>query len=377
MSSSALVEDPARPPADVDDIEKLAMANLDPAVQTFIQTGYGRGLTVRENREAFGRWRFLPKVLSGSSQRNTQTTLLGRVVSMPVGIAPTAAHCIVHPDAEIAVVRAASEAKAVMAVSVVHSASLEEMAAAAGPDAVLWAQLDIRKDRSITLEEALRAQRCGFAALVVTLDAPLVGRKAAPGVTDPVREAFGETFLRLRGGAPGHEWDPCQSWDDIDWLRSKVDLPLVIKGILRADDAVEAVHHGASAIVVSNHGGLYMDGVPATLEVLPELVRAVSGRCEVYMDGGVRCGGDVVKALSLGARAVFIGRPIFYGLGYKGQQGVTEVLECIRRELDNCLALIGCSDVEKLHPGLLRRNAVSIHEYTGSTSHDAATTFSS
>ncbi|KAL1485622.1 hypothetical protein MTO96_047282, partial [Rhipicephalus appendiculatus] len=255
--------DAAPPPADINDIEKLAMANLKPVVQTFIQTGYGRGLTVRENRKAFERWHFLPKVLSGSSQRNTQTTLLGRVVSMPVGIAPTAAHCIVHPDAELAVARAAREARAVMAVSVVHSASLEDMAAAAGPDAVLWAQLDIRKDRSITLEEALRAQRCGFAALVVTLDAPLVGRKAAQGVTDPVTEAFGDIFLRLRGDTPGHEWDPCQSWADIDWLRSKVNLPIVIKGILRAEDAVDAANHGASAIVVSNHGGLYMDGVPA------------------------------------------------------------------------------------------------------------------
>lgn len=372
MSSGAMPHDAAPPPADIDDIEKLAMANLNPAVQTFIQTGYGRGLTVRENRKAFDRWHFLPQVLSGSSQRNTQTTLLGRVVSMPVGIAPTAAHCIVHPDAELAVVRAAREARAVMAVSVVHSASLEEMATAAGPDAVLWAQLDIRKDRSITLDEALRAQRCGFAALVVTLDAPLVGRKAAPGVIDPVTEAFGDIFLHLRGDTPGHEWDPCQSWADIDWLRSKVDLPIVIKGILRAEDAVKAVDHGASGIVVSNHGGLYMDGVPAALDMLPEVVRAVSGRCEVYMDGGVRCGGDVVKALSLGARAVFIGRPIFYGLGYKGQQGVTEVLECIRRELDNCLALLGCADVGKLHPGYLRRHTAFIHEYTGVTPADFA-----
>ncbi|KAH6935658.1 hypothetical protein HPB50_007476 [Hyalomma asiaticum] len=254
-----------------------------------------------------------------------------------------------------------------MAVSVMHSASMEEMVAAAGPDAVLWAQLFIRKDRSITLEEALRAERCGFAALVVTLDAPLVGRKTAPGVIDPVKEAFGGTLLRLLGDTPGHEWDPCQSWADIDWLRSKVDLPLVIKGILRAEDAVEAVDHGASAIIVSNHGGRYMDGVPATLDMLPEVVRAVNGRCEVYMDGGVRCGGDVVKALCLGARAVFIGRPIFYGLGYKGEQGVTEVLGCIRRELDSCLALIGCSDVGKLHPGFLRRNAVPLPEFPGFT----------
>lgn len=365
MSSGATPHDAGPPPANIDDIEKLAMANLQPVVQNFMQKGYGKGLTVRENRKAFDRWHFLPKVLSGSSERKVQTTLLGKMVSMPVGIAPTAAHCIVHPDAELAVVRAAREAGTVMAVSVVHFASVEEMAAAAGPDAVLWAQLDIRKDRSITLEEALRAQRSGFAALVVTVDAPLIGRKAAPGVTDPVREAFGETFLRLRGDTPGHEWDPCQSWADIDWLRSKVDLPLVIKGILRAEDAVEAVDHGASAVVVSNHGGLYMDGVPGALDMLPEVVRAVNGRCEVYMDGGIRSGGDVVKALCLGARAVFIGRPIFYGLGYKGQQGVTEVLECIRRELDNCLALIGCSDVEKLHPGFLRRNGFPVHEYAG------------
>ncbi|XP_077516936.1 2-Hydroxyacid oxidase 1-like isoform X2 [Amblyomma americanum] len=304
-----------QPPADIDDIETLAMANLSPAVQAYIQAATGRGLTARENRQAFDRWRLLPKVLSGAPRRSAETTLLGRPVSMPVGVAPTAAHCIVHPDAELAVARAASAARTVMAVSVMHSVPLQEVATAAGPDAVLWAQLDIRRKRSLTLDDALLAERCGFAALVVTLDAPLVGRKAAPGVTDPVSKAFAETFRRLRGGTPDHQWDPCQSWADIEWLRGAVHLPLVLKGILRADDASEAVKRGVSGIVVSNHGGRYMDGVPATLDALPGVVEAVANRCEVYVDGGVRSGADVVKALALGARAVFLGRPVLYGLG--------------------------------------------------------------
>lgn len=356
MSSVEKPEDPVKPPADIDDIERLATAKLSPEVRAFIQSGTGRGLTVRENRQAFDRWRFLPKVMSGAPKRSAETTLLGKKVSMPVGVAPTAAHCIVHPDGELAVAKAASAARAVMAVSVVHSIPLEEVAAAAGPDAVLWAQLDIRKDRSLTLDDAVRAERCGFAALVITLDAPLIGRKAAPGVTDPVSEAFGATFRRLRGGTPGHEWDPCQSWADIDRLRAAVDLPLVVKGILRADDALEAVKHGVSGIVVSNHGGLYMDGVPAALDALPAVVEAVGDRCEVYMDSGVRSGADALKALALGARAVFVGRPVLYGLGYRGQQGVTDVLEFIRRELDNCMALIGCPDIQKINAGFLTRS---------------------
>lgn len=343
--------DDSKPPADVAEIEQRALAKLTPEVWTFIQQGTGQSLTVRENREAFDRWRFLPKVLSGAPERRAEVVLLGRTVSMPVGVAPTAAHSIVHPDAEAAVARAAQEARTVMVVSIVSSTPLEDVAAAAGRDAVLWAQLDIRKDRSLTLEDALRAQRSGFAALVVSLDPPLIGRRTRNAEPQP----FGEMFHTLHGTTPGHQWDPCQSWADIDWLRSAIDLPIILKGILRADDAVEALTHGASAVIVSNHGGLYMDGVSAALDALPAVAEAVAGRCEVYMDGGVRSGADVVKALSLGAKAVFIGRPILYGLGFDGQQGVAEVLECFRRELDNCLALIGCPDVRMINRSFVER----------------------
>lgn len=349
MSSGS---DDSKPPADIAEIELRALAKLRPEVRTFVQQGTGGSLTVRENREAFDRWRFLPKVLSGAPERRAEVLLLGRTVSMPVGVAPTAAHRIVHPDAEVAVARAIQEARTVMVVSVVSSTPLEDVAAAAGPDAVLWAQLDIRKDRSLTLDDALRAKRSGFAALVVSLDPPLIGRKTRNIEPEP----FGDMFRTLHGTTPGHQWDPCQSWADIDWLRSAIDLPIVLKGLLRADDAAEAVNHGAAAVIVSNHGGLYMDGVSAALDALPAVVEAVAGRCEVYVDGGIRSGADVVKALSLGAKAVFIGRPILYGLGYDGQQGVTEVLECFRRELDNCLALIGCPDVRMLNAGFVVRS---------------------
>ncbi|XP_077560746.1 2-Hydroxyacid oxidase 1-like [Haemaphysalis longicornis] len=312
MSSS-----PASSSWSIEEIERLAMEKAEPQVRTYIQMGAGRSLTVRENRRAFDRWRFLPKVLAGVSENTTQVTLLGRTVTMPVGISPSAAHKVVHPDAELGVARAAKEAGTVMIVSMLSSTPLEEVVAAASPDAVIWAQLEIRKDRSLSVKDALRAKRCGCAAIVFTVDLPHISRDPALRGSDFTPEPFTEVFESLTGPTPGHHWDPSQSWNDLDMIRRATDLPVVLKGVLRGDDAVEALRHGVSAILVSNHGGRYMDDACATLDALPEVVKAVGDRCEVYMDGGIRSGTDVVKALSLGARAVFMGRPIVCGLAYK------------------------------------------------------------
>lgn len=362
MSSSVTERHPAPSPASIAEIEKLAMEKADPQVRTYIHMGAGRGRTVRENRLAFDRWRFLPKVLVGVAERTTEVTLLGRKVSMPVGICPSAAHKVVHPDAELAVAKAAREAGMVMVVSMLSSTPLEEVVAAASPNAVVWAQLDIRNDRSLSVQDALRAKRCGCAALVITVDLPLISRDPALSGSDFTPEPFSEIFASLRGPTLGHRWDPGQSWDDVDVLRRATDLPVVVKGILRADDAIEALKHGVSAIIVSNHGGRHMDDACATLDALPEVVKAVGGRCEVYMDGGVRSGPDVVKALCLGAKAVFMGRPILYGLAYNGEEGVTQVIRCIRRELDKCLALLGCPDVKHLKPLFLMRYGIARSE---------------
>ncbi|XP_077558064.1 2-Hydroxyacid oxidase 1-like [Haemaphysalis longicornis] len=351
-------------PRSIENFERLALAKLAPEFATYISRGTDSNCTVRENQVAFDRWRFLPKVLSGASDPATEVSLLGKMVSMPVGIAPTAAHKVAHPEAELAACRAAQKARIVMAVSARSSTPLEEVAAAAGPDAVLWAQLDIRKDRSITLQHAQRAKRCGCTAIVLTVDHPFISGTAARSAENESQQiVFNEILSALRGSTPGHQWDPNQSWADVDLLRNATDLPVIVKGILRADDAVQAVNHGASAIIVSNHGGRYMDGVSPTLDTLPAVVRAVGGRCDVYMDGGVRSGDDVVKALCLGAKAVFVGRPALYGLAYNGEEGVTAVLECIRKELCTCLSLMGCHDVQKLHRGfLVRSSGISVEE---------------
>ncbi|XP_077560940.1 2-Hydroxyacid oxidase 1-like isoform X2 [Haemaphysalis longicornis] len=355
MSSSAAEGPPPLSPRSIEEMERLAMENANPQVRTYIQMGTGRCRTVRENLRAFDRWRFLPKVLAGVAVKTTEVALLSRTVSMPVGISPSAAHKIVHPDAELAVARAAKEAGTVMVVSLLSSTPLEEVVAAASPNAVVWAQLGIRKDRSLIVQDALRAQRCGCAAVVVTVDPPVVSRDLDLSRSNSTPAPFSEIMDSLTGSTPGHFWNPAQSWDDVDVIRRATDLPVVLKGILRGDDAVEALKHGVSAIIVSNHGGRYMDDACATLDALPEVVKAVGGRCEVYMDGGIRSGPDVVKALSLGAKAVFMGRPILYGLSYNGEDGVSQVLRCIRRELDKCLALLGCPDVKDLNRHFLMR----------------------
>lgn len=362
MSSSGEEGRPAHQPASIEEIERLAMEKAEPQVKTYIQMGTGRSLTVRDNRRAFDRWRFLPKVLVGVAVRTTEVRLLGRTVSMPVGISPSAAHKIVHPEGELGVARAAKEARTVMVVSLLSSTPLEEVVATASPNAVVWAQLGIRKNRSLIVQDALRAKHCGCAAVVVTVDPPVICRDPTLSGSKFTQTPFSEIMDSLSGSKPGHFWNPGQSWDDVDVIRRATDLPVVIKGIRRGDDAVESLKHGVSAIIVSNHGGRYMDDECATLDALPEVVKAVGGRCEVYMDGGIRNGPDVIKALCLGAKAVFLGRPILYGLAYNGEEGVSQVLRCIRRELDKCIALLGCPDVKNLKRNFLVRSGTGCTE---------------
>jgi 4-hydroxymandelate oxidase len=276
-------------------------------------------------------------------------------------------HGLCHADAEVATARAAAEARTIFVASTVSNRSLEAIAAAgAGPR---WFQLYVYRDRGLTRDLVQRATSAGYSALCLTVDTPLAGQRERdrrnrlrmPGHLS--LDNFPDSHTKLHHAEkPGESalaryiaemWDPDLTWSDVDWLRGVSPVPVVIKGILAADDAALAVEHGAEAVIVSNHGGRQLDGVPAPITVLPSIVEAVDGRAEVLLDGGVRRGTDVLKALALGARAVLVGRPVLWGLALDGADGVRGVLEHLRAELDLAMALAGCRGVNDISRALV------------------------
>ena len=326
------------------DLEAIAARTLDPAVFAYFASGAGDEDTVRENEAAFARRRLRPRVLVDVERLDLATTMLGTPVLLPVGVAPTARHGLAHPDGEVATARGAASVGALFCSATLSTRSMEEVAAL--PEGPRWFQLYTHADRAISVDLVGRAAAAGFRALVITVDLPGVGRRDRelrteylwPGAEEygnllryPDQEAVSAGLHRAVG-----------TWDDLASLRvGAPDLPLVLKGILTPEDAVLAVEHGAAGVWVSNHGGRQLDRVPATLDVLEEIVAAVDGRAEVYLDGGVRRATDVLMALALGARAVFIGRPIVYGLAIAGEHGVADVLGMLRTELEVAMALLG------------------------------------
>ncbi|KAM7296706.1 hydroxyacid oxidase 1 [Ixodes scapularis] len=349
----------------VDDIERLGCSNMNGSAKSYCNAGADLEQTLKENRMAYLRLRLLPRILRDVSQRRLEVTLLGdQKVSMPVGLSPSSLHKLWHPDGEIATARAAHAEKTLMVLSTYSSTSMEVVKREV-PDGLFWFQVQFAVDRDLTRSLVRRAERSGYRALVVTVDSPVLGKKV-----DAVMRRFymhdGIRFENLEASPENKSAnvkamvsvrdahiDPSQSWDDITWLKSITSLPLVLKGITNAEDAEEAISRGASAILVSNHGGRLLDGLPATIEVLPEVVSAVRGRVEVYVDGGVRHGTDVIKALALGAKAVFVGRPTIWGLAYNGEAGVREMLAILRREVDRDLGLMGCSSLDQLVPEMV------------------------
>ena len=326
-------------------------------------------MTLWHNRAAFDRLSLAYRVLVDVSRRDLGTTVLGQPVSMPVLVAPTAFHAMAHPDGECGTARAAAAAGTAMVLSTLSNTPVEDVVAAAG-SAPVWFQLYVFRDRGVTRALVERAAAAGATALVLTVDAPLLGWREAD-----VRNRFGLppglTIANLvpaeRGEMAGAAddsglaayfarfIDPALTWDDLEWLRSLTPLPLVVKGVVRADDARRAVAAGARAVMVSNHGGRQLDTAPATVEVVGEVAEAVGDAAEVYLDGGVRRGIDVIKALALGARAVLVGRPVLWGLAVGGQAGVGRVLEILRGELDHAMALCGCPDLAAITRDLVRR----------------------
>ena len=348
-------------PLNVADFETLARERLDEATYGYFAGGAGDERTLRDNVEAFARRHLRPRVLVDVSAASARTTVLGTPVSMPLLVAPVAFQRLAHADGEPGMARAAAAAGTIMCLSTLATARPAEVAAAA-PHAPRWFQLYVFRDRGIARDLVAQAVDAGYRALVLTVDVPVVGRRerdfrtgfaVPPEIEVPSVAAAGVTSTVGIPGATQPLFDAALSWRDLEELRGLSDLPLVVKGILTADDARLAAEHGASALVVSNHGGRQLDGVQATLDALPDVVDAVGDTLEVLLDGGVRRGGDVVKALALGARAVLAGRAAVWGLAAAGEQGARQALELLRAEIETALALCGCSS-----PGAVSRGHV-------------------
>ncbi len=350
----------------VDDFEESARAKLDPGAYGYLAGGAGDEHTLRENSAAFSRWQLRPRVLVDVGEVSTATTVLGTEVSLPLLVAPTAFQRLAHPEGESATARAAAAAGTIMCLSTLSSVSPAELAAAS-PGAPQWFQLYWSQDRDFTKELVEAVAEAGCRALVLTVDLPVAGlreRDVRASFELPDDLPLPNLPVRLQQedfhDALGLIVDPTLTWRDLEWLRDACPLPLVVKGVLTAEDALLAAEHGAAAVIVSNHGGRQLDGVPASLDVLPEVAEAVGERVEVLFDGGIRRGVDVLKALALGARAVCSGRAILWGLASGGEEGVRQVLELLRAELECGLKLLGCSSPAEVTSAHVRRSGSAV-----------------
>jgi 4-hydroxymandelate oxidase len=345
----------------VDDFEEAARARLDPGAYGYLAGGAGDEHTLRANRAAFAGWELRPRVLVDVADVSTAATVLGTEVALPLLVAPTAFQRLADPQGELATARAAAAAGTVMTLSTLSSVSPGELAAAA-PGAAQWFQLYWSRDRGFTKDLVESAAEAGNKALVLTVDLPVAGRRerdTRAGFALPSDLPLPNLPARLQREdfhvALGSIFDPTITWRDLEWLRSLSPLPLVLKGILTAEDAHLAAEHGADGVIVSNHGGRQLDGVPATLDVLPEVVEAVGERVEVLFDGGIRRGVDVLKALALGARACMSGRAVLWGLAAGGEEGARQVLTLLRDELVLGLTLLGCASPAEVTRTHVRR----------------------
>jgi 4-hydroxymandelate oxidase len=337
----------------IDEFEPLARGAMDAAAYAYYAGGAADEITMRANLAAFERYRLLPRVLVDVSSIDAATTMLGTPVSMPIGIAPNAAQHLADKEAECATARAAAKAGVLMCLSTFSNRSMEDVAAAS--DGPKWFQLYVHKDRGVAKNIIERAAASGYRAIVLTVDFPVGGYRERE-LRTPFRQTEQQAFGNLPDDARGKSIlemldgliNASLTWDDLDWIRSVSGLPLVVKGVLSPADAALCVENGADAIVVSNHGGRQLDRVPAAVDMLEPVVDAVAGRAEVYLDGGIRRGTDVVTALARGARAVFIGRPYLFALALAGQDGVELCLELIHAELLNAMALIGADRIERV-----------------------------
>ncbi len=355
---------PAPTDLDLGALEEAARAVIGEMAYAYYAGGAEDERLLAENVTAWQAWRLLPRVLAGLEAHDTATRFLGAEVSLPVALAPTAIGGLAHPEGEVATARGAARAGALMILSSLASRPLEEVAQAA-PEGPRWMQVYVLRERSRTEELAQRAAAAGYRALVLTVDAAAAGLRRRellhgvhlpPGLGLP-NLAPGAVARAREGGfmaVVARDFEPALTPDDVGWLAGCAGLPVVVKGVLRADDARRCAEAGAAAVVVSNHGARQLDDAPPTAEVLDEVVQAVGDRAEVYVDGGVRRAGDVAKALALGARGVLVGRPAVWALAQGGPDGVAALLAWFQRELVRIMALCGAATVDQLDGGLVR-----------------------
>lgn len=362
-----------RPPlaTDLSTLEETARTTLSPEAFGYVAGNAGTGATGTSNREAFDQWRLVPRMLRGIARRDLSVTLLGQRLPAPVLLAPVAAQHVVHPDGEIASIRATAEVGLPFVLSGFASRSLEEVASVAG-DTTRWFQLYLPAERALTESLVQRAEASGYTALVVTVDTGSLGFRPAEldvGYS-PFLRGIGianyTSDAAFRAGLPDDpdtlaivaHWaristDPTLTWEEVEWLRGQTKLPILVKGVLHPDDALQALDSGADGVVVSNHGGRQLDGGVAALDALPAVRAAVGPGVPVLMDSGIRTGADVVKTLALGADAVLLGRPYVYGLALDGQRGVEHVLRCLLADIDLAMALTGCASVADINDDLV------------------------
>lgn len=352
----------------LDSLEGRARDRLDPMLFDYIAGGAADEWTLGENRAAWGRLQIVPRMLRGVGQRSLATTVLGTPVNFPVLVPPMGFHGLCHLDAEAATARATAAEGTIFCASTVSNCSLEGIADASASGA-RWFQLYVYRDREITRSLVDRARAAGYSALCLTVDTPYGGhreRDKRNALRMPSHLELGNfprshTEAHHHGGGSGSSlgayihamWDPGLTWSDVEWLQSISSMPVVIKGVLAPDDALRAFDHGAKAVIVSNHGGRQLDSAPAAITMLRAVVDAAGGRGEILLDGGVRRGTDVVKALALGARAVLVGRPVLWALTLGGAEGVRDVLQHLRGEIDLAMALSGCASIADITRDLI------------------------
>lgn len=342
------------------DFKAHAQKQLSKTSWDFLEGEADDGITYNDNMAAFKRIRLRPRFLRDVSKIDTRTTIQGQEISAPICISPTAFHTLAWPDGEKSTARAAQEANTCYVISSYASYTIEDIIAAA-PGGFHWFQLYVQSDWDINKQMVQRLEALGFKALVITVDVPVLGNRRGNKRNQlNLEENIMLKDLRFPGERkstlPALTSLPSISfcWNDIPLLQSITRLPIILKGILTKEDAELAVKHNIQGIIVSNHGGRQLDEVAASIDALREVVTAVKGKIEVYMDGGVRTGNDVFKALALGARCIFIGRPIIWGLAFKGEHGVKKVLDILKEEFRTCMALSGCRSVAEISPDLIQ-----------------------
>ena len=340
---------------DLPDFERAAKRVMSPMAWDYVSGAAADEITLRWNHEAYEKVRLMPRALVDVSKIDTRIRLLDRELASPILLAPTAYHKICHADGELATVKGAGDAHVTMVLISFSTVTLEEVAAASKTP--LWFQLYVQPDREFTRELVHRAEMAGYQALVVTVDTPVLGpryRELRAKFSPPERSNLRGLKSATGAHRPTEEsifsisLDPKLTWKDIDWLRSITRLPVLLKGVQNPADAERAVEAGVAGIIVSNHGARNLDTGPATIEVLPRVVEKVGGKMPVLVDGGIRRGTDILKALGYGANAVLIGRPYVYGLAVDGAGGVTRTVNILRRELESAMALCGRTSIASI-----------------------------